>query len=120
MVTASLPFLTGFATHVAVGECDERAEGPSSYESELAVRKEPFKGCMSTMEAVARVLRVLEPDEAVGVEVEKRLLGVLKAMVEFQMRHLKPTKPRIKMRKKKEMRKQRKESGEQPCSQGVR
>lgn len=107
MVSASLPFLSAFASHVTIGECDERVDGPSSYESELAVRKEPFKGCVSTMEAVARALRVLEVDQRVGVEVEETLIGVLKAMVGFQTRHLKPRKARIKVQRKKEMTKEK-------------
>lgn len=104
-MTASMPFLKSIsATHVTL-ECEEGAEGPSSYESGLVVRKEPFQGCVSTMEAVARALRVLERDERVGVEVEETLVRVLRAMVGFQREHLKPgMKARVKMKKKKEER----------------
>ncbi|KAL8142961.1 hypothetical protein V2J09_015993 [Rumex salicifolius] len=52
--------------------------GGSIYDSELLLRKEPFRGCMSTMEAVARALGVLEPD---GPEIEGTPVGVLKASV---------------------------------------
>ncbi|CAL5357081.1 unnamed protein product [Camellia sinensis] len=58
---------------------------------------EPFSGCMSTTEAVARALHVLEPN---GVEIEDRLVEVLKAMVRFQARHLKPINPRPRLLKR--------------------
>ena len=61
---------------------------------------------MRTIEAVTRALRVLVPEEKVGVEVEEMLIGALEAMVGLQAMHLTPRKPRIRMRKKKEMRKQ--------------
>ncbi|MGS7457534.1 hypothetical protein, partial [Mycobacterium tuberculosis] len=59
--------------------------------------KEPFGGCMSTMEAVARCLRVLETN---GDEVEAKIVDVLKTMVKLQAGFLKPIKPRVKMLKK--------------------
>ncbi|WOK96812.1 hypothetical protein Cni_G05520 [Canna indica] len=102
MVAASLPFLERFAVRVSLGGCDPRAEGPSTFESELVLRKEPFQGCVNTMEAVARALRVMEPNGN-GQEVEAVLLSLLRAMVAFQARHLKPMNPRPKLRKKKEM-----------------
>ncbi|XP_020598660.1 DTW domain-containing protein 2 [Phalaenopsis equestris] len=100
MVVASIPFLSRFSIQVQVGDgCDTRSEGPSTYESGLVLRKEPWKGCLSTMEAVARVLRVLEP-EGNGVEIEERLLTILRAMVAFQACHLKTVMPRQKLKKK--------------------
>ncbi|KAG1365449.1 DTW domain-containing protein 2 [Cocos nucifera] len=103
MVAASLPFLSRFAVRVSLG-CDEGKEGESTFESDLVLRKEPFLGCVSTMEAVARALRVLERDGA-GAEVEARLLAVLRAMVGFQAANLKPMKPRPRLQKKKEIKK---------------
>lgn len=102
MVAASMGFLGGFAVQVSVGRCEEGKEGPSTYESELVMRKEPLAGCMSTMEAVARALRVLEPEGA-GAAVEERLLGVLRAMVRFQARNLRPMEPRKRRTRKKKM-----------------
>ncbi|KAJ0975603.1 hypothetical protein J5N97_017568 [Dioscorea zingiberensis] len=94
MAAASAPFLSSIAaTHVSLG-MDESVEGESPFESDLVLKKEPFKGCVSTLEAVARALRVLEPDENVGVEVEEVLLRILRAMVGFQKSYLKPVKPR--------------------------
>lgn len=99
-MSASLPFLSEFATRVSLG-FDERVEGASVFDSELVLRKEPFLGCVSTIEAVARALRVLERD---GVEIEERLISVLRAMARFQAANLKPLKPRVKLgKKKKEM-----------------
>lgn len=96
MVSASLPFLSKFAT-CACFDCDVKVGGGSIYDSELILRKEPFKGCMSTMEAVARALRVLEPG---GIEIEEKLVDVLRSMVSLQAGYLKPTKPRPKLLKK--------------------
>ncbi|RWW49577.1 hypothetical protein BHE74_00044229 [Ensete ventricosum] len=75
LVAASLPFLEQFATRVTLGGCEPGMEGPSTFESELVLRREPFKGCVSTMEAVARALRLLEPDGN-GAEVEAALLSL--------------------------------------------
>lgn len=97
MVSASLPFLLKFATCVCLNY-DVVVAGGSIFDSELILRKEPFGGCMSTLEAVARALRVLEP---AGGEIEEKLVSVLKAMVSFQSCHLKPMKARTKMLKKK-------------------
>ncbi|XP_008786909.2 tRNA-uridine aminocarboxypropyltransferase 2 [Phoenix dactylifera] len=113
MVAASLPFLSQFAVRVSLG-CDEGKEGESTFESDLVLRKEPFLGCVSTMEAVARALRVLEPDGA-GAEVEARLLAVLRAMVGFQASNLKPMKPRPRLLKKKEI---KKKSNEEQLERG--
>ncbi|XP_010269773.1 PREDICTED: DTW domain-containing protein 2 [Nelumbo nucifera] len=96
MVSASLPFLSMFATQVSLNY-DTGVEGGTIFDSDLVLRKEPFHGCMSTMEAVARSLRVLEPR---GVEIEQRLISVLRAMVKFQAGYLKPLKPRPKLAKK--------------------
>ncbi|XP_042408540.1 tRNA-uridine aminocarboxypropyltransferase 2-like isoform X1 [Zingiber officinale] len=102
MAAASAPFLERFAVRVSLGGYDPGVEGPSTFESELVLRKEPFQGCVSTMEAVARALRVMEPSGK-GAEVEGALLLLLRAMVGFQARHLQPTKPRAKLKKKKEI-----------------
>lgn len=96
MVSASEPFLSKFAIRVCL-ECDDRVEGRSIYDSGLILRKEPVGGCVSTMEAVARALCVFEPN---GIEIEMRLIEVLRTMVRFQARNLKPMKPRPKMVKK--------------------
>lgn len=97
MVTASLPFISTFASCVCF-DYNIEVCGGSIYDSELLLRKEPFRGCMSTMEAVARALKVLEADEA---DIEGMLIGVLKAMVRLQACHLKPVNPRPKLLKKK-------------------
>ncbi|KAF6158528.1 hypothetical protein GIB67_040042 [Kingdonia uniflora] len=99
MVISSLPFLSKFATKVCL-KYDTRVDGENIFGSELLLRKEPFSGCMSTIEAVARSLRVLEPDETCGVEIEERLISVLRAMVRFQSIYTKPIKPRPKLAKK--------------------
>lgn len=96
MMYASLPFLSKFATCICFS-CDYEVGGGSIYNSDLILKKEPYKGCMSTMEAVARVLRFLEP---AGLEVEAKLVEVLKSMVRLQACYLKPTKPRPKLLKK--------------------
>ncbi|KAL5708309.1 hypothetical protein ACHQM5_019118 [Ranunculus cassubicifolius] len=96
MVESSLKFLNKFASPVCLSY-DVGVEGESIYNSELVLRKEPFSGCMSTIEAVARALRVLEPN---GVEVENVLIEALRGMVKFQASNLKPMKPRPKMLKK--------------------
>ncbi|KAK2976888.1 hypothetical protein RJ640_010811, partial [Escallonia rubra] len=96
MVQASLPFLSKFCTQVCLAY-DAGVDGGTIFNSDLILRKEPFSGCMSTMEAIARCLRVLEPS---GVEIESRLVEVLRAMVGFQASFLKPMKPRSKLLKK--------------------
>ncbi|KAK7285608.1 hypothetical protein RJT34_20384 [Clitoria ternatea] len=96
MVKASEDFLSSFATRVCLGVEDENMSGGSIYDSELVLRKEPFAGCVSTMEAVARTLRVLEPN---GFEIEERLIRILREMVRLQAGFLKPVKPRPKLLK---------------------
>jgi DTW domain-containing protein YfiP len=96
MVSASEGFLSRFATRVCL-DYDESVSGGSIYDSELILRKEPCGGCVSTMEAVARALRVLEPN---GPEIESQLIEVLREMVRLQARYLKPMKPRPKLLKK--------------------
>lgn len=96
MMTASLPFLSQFATQVCLSY-DVGGDGENIFNSELVLRKEPFGGCMSTIEAVARSLRVLETN---GVEIEEKLISVLRAMVRFQACHLKHVKTRPKLSKK--------------------
>ena len=53
MVSTIEEFLSKFAIRVCLG-VDESASSGSIYDSELILRKEPFSGCMSTMEVVAR------------------------------------------------------------------
>ncbi|XP_038883027.1 tRNA-uridine aminocarboxypropyltransferase 2 [Benincasa hispida] len=102
MVRSSEEFLSRFARRVCL-DFDESVEGGSIFDSELILRKEPHGGCVSTMEAVARCLRVMEPD---GAAIEKKLIEVLREMVRLQAGFLKPMNPRpkllkIKNRKKK-------------------
>ncbi|KAL3533768.1 hypothetical protein ACH5RR_007289 [Cinchona calisaya] len=92
MLHASLLFLSNFAVQACL-DYDDRIEGGTIFESDLTLRKEPYSGCLSTMEAVARCLCLLEPN---GIEIESRLIGVLRAMVKFQVSFLKPMKPRPK------------------------
>ncbi|XP_074320487.1 tRNA-uridine aminocarboxypropyltransferase A [Silene latifolia] len=96
MMTASLPFISKFATAVHFN-CDYEVSGGSIYDSDLILKKEPFRGCMSTMEAVARALGILEPD---GTRIEAALIDVLKSMVHLQSCYLKSIKPRVKLLKK--------------------
>ncbi|KAL6337474.1 hypothetical protein AAG906_036788 [Vitis piasezkii] len=96
MVDASAEYLSTFAIRACL-DCDFGETGGSIFDSELILRKEPFRGCVSTMEAAARALRFLEPN---GPEIESRLLNVLREMVKFQASHLKPMKPRPKLLKK--------------------
>ncbi|KAK6149144.1 hypothetical protein DH2020_016669 [Rehmannia glutinosa] len=95
MVLASLSFLSKFAIQVCL-DFDDGVDGGTIFDSELILRKEPFAGCMSTMEAVARCLRVLERN---GIDIESRIIEVLRAMVSFQTCFLKPLKPRPKLMK---------------------
>ncbi|KAL5995250.1 hypothetical protein ACLOJK_025308 [Asimina triloba] len=104
MVSASLDFLSKFAIQVSL-RYDVGFDGDSAFESELVLRKEPFLGCVSTVEAVARALRVLEVD---GAEIEEQLLSAVRAVARFQACHFKPVKPRAKLSKKgKETRKKK-------------
>lgn len=93
MVVASSPFLSKFAVQVCL-DFDAAKDGGTIFDSELILRKEPFAGCMSTMEAVARCLRVLEAN---GDDIESRIIEVLRAMVSFQASYLKPLRPRTKL-----------------------
>jgi hypothetical protein len=52
------------------------------------------------MEAVARALRVLEPN---GVEIEASLIRILREMVRLEAGFLKPVKSRPKLLKKKKL-----------------
>ncbi|KAJ1689033.1 hypothetical protein LUZ63_013188 [Rhynchospora breviuscula] len=100
MATGSLEFLSEFATFVSLG-CEIGIEVESPCENNLLLKKEPHKGCLSTIEAVARALRILEPDN-MGSLAEETLLKVLRAMVGFQAPFMKPMQPRPKLNKKKE------------------
>ncbi|GLT88729.1 hypothetical protein SLE2022_067410 [Rubroshorea leprosula] len=97
MVSASEGVLKGFALRVSLDGVDENATGGSIYNNELVLRKEPFGGCVSTLEAVARCLGVIEPN---GKQVEEVLIGILREMVRLQAGFLKPLKPRPKLLKK--------------------
>ncbi|GMI77125.1 hypothetical protein like AT2G41750 [Hibiscus trionum] len=97
MVSASEGVLKGLAQRVCLDGVDENAAGGSIYDNELVLRKEPFGGCVSTLEAVARCLGVIEPN---GDEVQGVLIRVLREMVRLQAAFLKPSKPRPKMLKK--------------------
>lgn len=98
MLLASLPFLSKFAIQVCL-RFDVKVDGDNIFNSDLVLRKEPFSGCMSTMEAVARCLRILEPN---GVEIESRIIVVLKDMVGFQASFLKPKSTNEERAQKKE------------------
>ncbi|KAM3344123.1 tRNA-uridine aminocarboxypropyltransferase 2 [Capsicum galapagoense] len=93
MMHASLSFLSKFAVQVHL-DYDVGNDGGTIYNSDLILRKEPFSGCMSTMEAVAHCLRILEPN---GIDRESSLIEVLRSMVKFQASFLKPMKPRPKL-----------------------
>eukprot|EP00250_Pteridium_aquilinum_P009148 c18471_g1_i1 orf=55-1362(+) len=80
MIKASGPYLNKFAIPVCL-PFDANQEGLGMANSELIIRKEPFKGCMTTLEAIASCLKVLEPN---GVEIHGKLLSVLISMVLFQ------------------------------------
>lgn len=97
MVSASESVLKGFALRVSLDGVDENVTGGTIYNNELVLRKEPFGGCVSTLEAVARCLAVIEPN---GKEIEENLIGILREMVRLQAGFLKPLKPRPKLLKK--------------------
>lgn len=78
-------------------DVDESLSGGSIFDDELVLRKEPFKGCVSTLEAVARFLGAVEEK---GEEIERILVRVLREMVRLQAGFLKPVKPRPKLLKK--------------------
>lgn len=100
MVKASLAFLSRVNALQVCLPHDRNTQGHSIWNSDLILRKEPFGGCVSTMEAVARSLRILEPTPF-AFEIEHRLLSVLRAMVAFQFHNLKkPMKPRPRLHKK--------------------
>lgn len=96
MVKASLPFLAHFVTQVCL-PFDIHADGHGMGESDLIIRKEPFGGCVSTMEAVARALAILEPE---GHLLETKLMQVLRKMVSLQASHFGSPKIRPKLKKK--------------------
>lgn len=109
---ASEGFLSKFAVRVCLGMEDEKVSGGSIYDSELILRKEPFGGCVSTMEAVARALRVLEPN---GIEIEASLIRILKEMVRLQAGFLKPMNPRPKLLKMKKLKEVEESESSENC-----
>ncbi|CAN6322579.1 unnamed protein product [Urochloa humidicola] len=111
MHAASLPLLSSLGVVPVSLPVDSGVDGDSMFESELVVKKEPHKGCISTMEAVAGALRLLEP-EGKGEEIEEAMLRVLRAMVAFQAEHLqnRTVEHRVRMRKKKELRREEQQS----------
>lgn len=96
MVKASLPFLSQFVVQVCL-PFDKHSEGDGMGDSDLIMRKEPFGGCVSTMEAVARSLAFLEAD---GHIIEEKLMAVLRKMVLLQASHFGLPKIRPKLKKK--------------------
>ncbi|KAJ1256319.1 hypothetical protein BS78_K046600 [Paspalum vaginatum] len=102
MRAASGAFLASLGAVPVALPVDGEVDGDNIFESDLVVKKEPRKGCVSTMEAVARALRVLEPEGGKGEEIEEALVEVVRAMVTFQMEHVRhlTVAPRVKMRKK--------------------
>ncbi|XP_044492248.1 tRNA-uridine aminocarboxypropyltransferase 2 [Mangifera indica] len=97
MVKASEGVLEGLGAIRVCLDVNEDLQGGSIYDDELVLRKEPYKGCVSTLEAVARCLKVVEDE---GEEIERVLIGVLKEMVRLQAGFLKPVRPRPKLSKK--------------------
>lgn len=93
MLQASSLFLSKFSIQACLNY-DAGTDGGTIFDSDLTLRKEPFAGCMSTLEAVARCLRLLEPN---GIHVESSLIEVLREMVKLQASFLKPIKPRLKL-----------------------
>ncbi|KAJ8570399.1 hypothetical protein K7X08_037371 [Anisodus acutangulus] len=81
MMRASLSFLSKFAVQVHL-DYDVGNDGRSIFNSDLILRKEPFSGCMSTMEAIAHCLRILEPN---GIDIESSLIekDSLKALLDI-------------------------------------
>ncbi|KAI4381510.1 hypothetical protein MLD38_007576 [Melastoma candidum] len=87
------------------GNYREDVEGGSMYDGEetLVMRKEPREGYVSTMEAVARALGMIEEGGG-GASIEGMLIDVLREMVGLQKAFLKPMKPRVRIAKKKKKR----------------
>ncbi|KAL2611521.1 hypothetical protein R1flu_023213 [Riccia fluitans] len=90
MVKASMPFLGDFVVQVSLPH-DVSQKGAGMADSDSILRKEPFAGCVSTMEAIARALAILEPN---GSFIEATLLSVLEHMVKIQTSHFVPLNPR--------------------------
>ncbi|CAH9134949.1 unnamed protein product [Cuscuta epithymum] len=97
MIRSSLEFFSKFAIQVHLSY-NTSIDGGSIFNSDLILRKEPFSGCMSTLEAVARCLQVLDPN---GDDVEAKLLEALRTMVTFQTMYLRPMNQRPKLAKRK-------------------
>ncbi|WVZ88833.1 hypothetical protein U9M48_035303 [Paspalum notatum var. saurae] len=87
MRAASAPFLASLGAVPVALPVDGEVDGDSMFESELVVKKEPRKGCLSTMEAVARALRMLEPEEGKGEEIEETNGHTTVALMERSIRH---------------------------------
>eukprot|EP00850_Spirogloea_muscicola_P023009 SM000323S12621 [mRNA] locus=s323:96553:97260:- [translate_table: standard] len=96
MVKAAAPLLAGHVQQVCL-PYDRRQDGAafggnsgsSSSDDSLILRKEPCHGFVSTLEAVARALYVLDPGED-GAALEAALLTALRAMVALQAAHMPP------------------------------
>ncbi|KAL3682882.1 hypothetical protein R1sor_000904 [Riccia sorocarpa] len=98
MVKASMPFLGDFVFQVSLPH-DISQEGAGMGDSDSILRKEPFAGCVSTMEAIARALLILEPD---GSLIQATLLRVLEHMVKMQTSHFNPLRPRPRLASRKD------------------
>ncbi|CAM6077164.1 unnamed protein product [Sphagnum tenellum] len=107
MVKASFPYLSEFAIQVCL-PYDANREGDGMGDSDFIMRKEPFGGCVSTMQAVAQALSILEVD---GPRIEETLMAVLRKMVLLQALHCHCPKIRPKLKKKNSSRTQLTEPG---------
>ncbi|CAK9225851.1 unnamed protein product [Sphagnum troendelagicum] len=107
MVKASFPYLSEFAIQVCL-PYDANREGDGMGDSDFIMRKEPFGGCVSTMQAVAQALSILEVD---GPRIEETLMAVLRKMVLLQASHCHCPKIRPKLKKKNSSRTQLTEPG---------
>jgi DTW domain-containing protein YfiP len=107
MVKASFPYLSEFAIQVCL-PYDANREGDGMGDSDFIMRKEPFGGCVSTMQAVAQALSILEED---GPRIEETLMAVLRKMVLLQASYCYCPKIRPKLKKKKSSRTQLTEPG---------
>ncbi|KAH7284899.1 hypothetical protein KP509_33G001600 [Ceratopteris richardii] len=80
MIKASASYLDDFVIPVCL-PFDVEKDGSCMADSDSLLRKEPFKGCMTTLEAISCCLKILEPN---GTRLHEQLLHTLKCMVQFQ------------------------------------